>query len=73
MEADAWAQIPERLRSSVAGAFVAHLRERGGSEKLRRLLRDQWIERAREIYGTDSLDRWVQAFEARLKAGDAGQ
>lgn len=73
MGADAWAQIPERLRLSVAGAFVVHLRDRGGSEKLRRLLRDQRMERARQIYGTDSLDRWIQSFEGRLKAGDAGQ
>ena len=66
----AWAQIPAELRYPVAGAFVAHLAERGSQEQLFQLLRDQRWERAREIYGPETLTAWIDAFESSL-SGEA--
>lgn len=64
---DAWAQIPGRIRYPVAGAFVAYLAERGGKKNLLQLLHDQRLERARTIYGADTLSSWIASFEAKLK------
>lgn len=64
---EAWAQLSGRIRYPVAGAFVAYLAERGGRKTLLQLLRDQRLERARTIYGADTLSGWIASFEAKLK------
>jgi len=51
----------------MAGAFVAHLAERGARAPLLRLLRDQRPDRVRTIHGADTLSSWMASLEARLK------
>lgn len=62
-----WTQIPSRVRYPVAGAFVAHLAERGGKERLLQLLQNQRLEEAQAVYGPDTLSRWITSFEALLE------
>ncbi len=50
---------------SLAGAFVTHLLEKGGKEKLLALVRRQSYPEAVEIYGAE-LDRLITEFEAKL-------
>jgi hypothetical protein len=63
-----WAQmraVDDTVTYPVAGAVIERLRQKGGDDKLRQLLRDQTIESARQIYGAD-FDGWLKSLETDL-------
>jgi TolA-binding protein len=63
---DLWtAERSDAAFYAVAGAFVERLIARGGRDRLLALLKQQTIEAARTIYGTD-FDRIIADFEADL-------
>ena len=72
LESISLTQLWQGLRSKadvvtypVAGAWVERLRQKGGDEKLKELLRRQTLESARGIYG-EELEKWIKEFEQDL-------
>jgi hypothetical protein len=62
--------LDENVMYPIAGAFIDHLARNGGRDRLFALLKDQTIERARTIYGSD-FDRLVAEFETQVTGVEA--
>lgn len=60
-----WNLLPMEESYPLAGAFVKYLMEHGGEKQFKRLLADQRIESARQIYGS-RLDKIINDFERLL-------
>lgn len=60
-----WSLLPAEVSYPVGGAWVKVMIDRGGREKFLEFFRDQSLDHAREVYGTD-LQSWLEEFETAL-------